>query len=121
MPAQPSSPQDLPLWQHERNLIDAKAGIALQVYVRTITPRDPSEPPLVHRSYQIGSVDSRGEVRRYFYARVKVDGPSGIVTVEPFPVDALRALVAQLEREHREDMQTREEAVRRLKFKGAKR
>ena len=108
------SPQPAPIytWKHERDLRDAKAGLVVQVYVRSMPPRDPQGPPVIQRSYQIGSIDPNGQVRRHFYTRTQVDPQSGIVTVHPFPVDALRTLVAQVEREHQEEQQARVELLR---------
>lgn len=107
----PTQVSHLPAWQHERDLRDDRAGIAVQVYMRTVPPRDKNDPPLIHRSYQIGSIDAQGQIRRHFYTRTSVD-VSGLVTVHPFPVDALRALVAIAERDHVAEQQARQETLR---------
>ncbi len=101
----PDAQPAMPPWSHERDLKDAKAGVAIQVYKRLAPARDPKDPPVVQRSYQISSVDQQGQVRRHFYTNTEVR--DGQVTVRPFPVDALRALIAVAEQEHAAEQQAR--------------
>ena len=94
-------------WKFERTLRDDKAGIAVQVYTREAPSRHPHDPPVVHRSFQVVSIDPQGQIRRHFYARVLV-GEGGAVSMQPFPYDALRTLIAQVERDHVADRTHRE-------------
>jgi hypothetical protein len=107
-----SSPQSSahPPWEKEQDLVDPAAGLLVLVYRRELAARYPGTPPIVHRSFKIQAF-AQGRAWENFHTHTRVDATSRIVTVDPFPLDALGALLRQLSIAHVAERQAREDWI----------
>jgi hypothetical protein len=80
------------------------------VFRREVPSRSAGMPPVVQRAYRVFAW-SNGRVWEQFHTRARVDQASRIVTIEPFPIDALHRLVREVEEDHVRERQVREDQI----------